>query len=147
MRLLVAACLFCLSFYSLASESSEPVTSSARPSYQEPFTMEAVTQLVLGLLLVVGVILLLSWLLRRFTGFMPVTKNMQVLGVLPLSAREKAMLVKVGDKQILLGVAPGRVSHLHTFDEPVVNDDQVSVSFAEKLSDVIQQNKGRKDGE
>ena len=40
---------------------------------------------------------------------------MRVLGVLPLGTREKAILIEVAGKQMLLGVAPGRVNTLANF--------------------------------
>jgi flagellar protein FliO/FliZ len=42
-----------------------------------------------------------------------------VLADLPLGQKERAVLIRVGTKQILLGVAPGRVSTLHVLSEPV----------------------------
>lgn len=116
--------------------------SGAKPSvvpattYQEPFSAAALTQLLLGLLFVIGMIFILSWCFKRFSGVSPMARHMKVLSVLPLSTREKAVLVQVGDKQLLLGVAPGRVSHLHAFDEPIV-DDQPTESFAARLGEAI----------
>ena len=103
-----------------AADSVSTAQPSILPAYQEPFSADAITQLVIGLAAVVGIIFILSWLFKRFSGFAPVAKHMRVLGVLPLGTREKAVLVQVGSKQLLLGVAPGRVSHLETFDENVV---------------------------
>lgn len=143
MRFLGTLLAILVSFSAVASESVV-TSSSARPSFQEPFSTEAVSQLILGLLLVMAVIFAFFWLLKRFSGFAPITHNMKVIGVLPLTTREKAVLVKVGDTQMLLGVAPGRVSHLHTFDEPVVESDVNSVSFAERLSEVMKKAKEQK---
>jgi flagellar protein FliO/FliZ len=36
-----------------------------------------------------------------------------------MGARERLVLVQVGSTQLLLGVAPGRISLLHQLDEPV----------------------------
>jgi len=36
-----------------------------------------------------------------------------------LGTKERAVLVQVGKQQMLLGVAPGRVSLLHVLEEPV----------------------------
>ncbi|EQD42713.1 Flagellar biosynthesis protein, FliO, partial [mine drainage metagenome] len=38
---------------------------------------------------------------------------LEILASMPLGAKERAVLVKVGDAQILLGVAPGQVNTLH----------------------------------
>ena len=119
---------------SSASPSRLPQTA---PVFKEPFSADAIWQLVIGLAIVVGMILLLSWFLRRFSGITPVAKNMRVIGALPLGTREKAVLIQVGEKQILLGVAPGRVSRIESFDEPVVNVDEMT-TFGTRLSEAIQ---------
>ena len=77
---------------------------------------------VAGLLLVVFLIITIAWLIRRLGG-MPMMggQAMKVNTVLSVGAREKVVLVDIGEKQILLGVAPGRVSHLQSFDQPVIN--------------------------
>ncbi|MDF2181358.1 flagellar biosynthetic protein FliO [Neptuniibacter sp. CAU 1671] len=113
-----------------------------RPAFQEPFSIAALTQLVFGLGLVLGMILLLAWLVRRFSGFTPMSRQMRVLAVLPLSTREKVVLVEVGGQQLLLGVAPGRVNLIKEFEEPVVKlAEQSAPAFAAKLAEVLQRQK------
>jgi len=92
----------------------------------------AMVQTLVWLLVVIGVILALAWLLRRFTNIGPYSNGtMRLLSALPVSNRERIVLVQVGDKQLLLGVAPGHVNTLHVFDEPVVTP----TSLNSKLSD------------
>ncbi|WP_299180422.1 flagellar biosynthetic protein FliO [uncultured Neptuniibacter sp.] len=137
MRLLVLLIGSATPFIAYAAVPASTAQPSVAPAFQEPFSSEALSQLVVGLLVVIALIFILSWLFKRFSGLSPVTKYMQVLGVLPLSTREKAVLIKVGEQQILLGVAPGRVSHLHTFDKDAGVDVTKPESFAEKLNDVM----------
>lgn len=129
--------------------AAETAVSTAQPAlrtaYNEPFSSEALVQLVVGLLVVVAIIFILSWAFKRFSGISPISKNMRVLGVLPLSTREKAVLVKVGDQQILLGVAPGRVSHLHSFDEAVVDVDAKPNAFSARLGEALKQRQADQD--
>lgn len=147
MRYLVALLSLLLTPALNAAQTASSAPPSVLPAYQEPFSAEALVQLVLGLALVVMLILLISWLLRRFSGIAPVAKNMRVLSVLPLGAREKAVLVQVGEKQILLGVAPGRVSHLQSFEEPVVSATDSGKSFAGRLSEAMKQQAMKKQQE
>ncbi len=74
-------------------------------------------QVVLGLTLVSILILVLAWFAKRM-GYGSLTANgsMRVLGNLPLGNREKAVLVVVNGKQLLLGVTPNTVNCLHEFD-------------------------------
>ncbi|WP_286239957.1 flagellar biosynthetic protein FliO [Neptuniibacter halophilus] len=138
MRALLILLLGCLVLPLQAAPSASSAQPALPAAYQEPFSAAAIGQLILGLLLVLAVIFLFFWLLRRFSGISPMAKNMQVLGVLPLSAREKAVLVKVGDKQLLLGVAPGRVNHLCSFEGEVVDTSEKPESFASRLGEALQ---------
>jgi flagellar protein FliO/FliZ len=80
----------------------------------------ALGQTLLWLLVVVGLILALAWLAKRVGGVhFQNAAGMKMLSVLPVGNKEKIALVQVGDKQLLIGIAPGRVSTLHVFDEPV----------------------------
>ena len=80
----------------------------------------ALAQTFLWLLVVVGLILLLAWLAKRLGGVhFRNTAGMKMLSVLAVGNKEKIALVQVGEQQLLLGIAPGRVTTLHVFDEPV----------------------------
>lgn len=139
---------FFISLFSLTAVAEIAVSgaqAAVRVPYNEPFSSEALVQLVVGLLVVVVLIFVLSWAFKRFSGISPISKNMRVLGVLPLSAREKAILVQVGEQQILLGVAPGRVSHLHSFDEAPVNVAVKPEAFSVRLGEALKQRKADQD--
>jgi flagellar protein FliO/FliZ len=74
-------------------------------------------EVTLALLLVVGLIALLAWGARRLRGFGigGTTDRIQVLSDRALGPKERCLLVRVGDTDILLGVAAGSVSALHVF--------------------------------
>jgi flagellar protein FliO/FliZ len=42
-----------------------------------------------------------------------------VIADIPLGQKERAVLLKVGQTQILVGVAPGQVNTLHVLTEPI----------------------------
>lgn len=99
----------------------------------EPFTV------VFGLLFVVSLIFLVAWLLRRLgTVSMVAGQAMKVVATLSVGPREKVLLIDVGGQQVLLGVAPGRVSHLQSFEQPVVNIDSLPRSeFSSKIKQIL----------
>jgi len=77
-------------------------------------------QMVLGLVMVLALIFALAWAVRRFGRVQSLpTGALRVLGGLSLGTRERLVLVKVGNAQLLLGVAPGRVQTLHVLAEPI----------------------------
>ena len=77
-------------------------------------------EVTLALLLVLGAIFALAWLLKRLRGFGPRTGNgLEVITHVSLGPKERAVLLKVGPNQVLLGVAPGRVNTLYVLPEPL----------------------------
>lgn len=81
--------------------------------------LSALVRLTVGLAVVVLAILGLGWLLRRTGAGVAggVAGQLRLLGGLSLGSRERVVLVQVGKRQLLLGVAPGRVQTLHVLEE------------------------------
>ena len=74
----------------------------------------------LALLVVLAAIFAIAWLARRVRGIGNRVGNaIDILADMPLGPKERAVLLKVGTEQILIGVAPGRVSALHVLREPI----------------------------
>ncbi len=72
----------------------------------------------LALILVLALVLVLAAVVRRMRGLSPrASQLMEVLADVPVGAKERAVLVRVGATQLLLGVAPGRVNALHVLPE------------------------------
>jgi len=77
-------------------------------------------EVTLALLLVLGAVFALAWVLKRVRTFgSRVGNGLDVLAQVPLGPKERAVLIKVGAAQILLGVAPGRVNTLYVLPEPL----------------------------
>lgn len=73
-----------------------------------------IMQMLLGLALVLGLIVLASWALKRFgAGVSSSVSAIKVLTAASVGPRERVVLVEIGDTWLVLGVAPGRVSALH----------------------------------
>ena len=98
-------------------------------------------QFFAGLAVVILCIVGLAWLLKRAGGLQASAHGaLRIVDGIALSARERVVLVQVGDKQVLLGVAPGRVSAVHVLDEPVetrAGDRPATGNFAARLRDVL----------
>ncbi|MFT6913987.1 MAG: flagellar protein FliO/FliZ [Motiliproteus sp.] len=87
----------------------------------EGFDFTVLGQLLAGLVLVLLIFMGLAWLVRRTGvagGFSQ--QGLRVVATLPLSTRERVVLVQAGSQQLLLGVAPGRVNLLQSFEEPLI---------------------------
>ena len=82
--------------------------------------------MVITLFFMVGVIVLLAYLYKRF-GFSNAgqNKNLKILSTLALGAKEKLILVQVGEQQLLLGATQHNITTLHELNEPIaVTDEQ-----------------------
>jgi flagellar protein FliO/FliZ len=92
--------------------AAAPGQSSTR-LVESPLSTSNLVDTALGLLLVLGVMLALAWLVRRYVQVPGIGKGqVQILGGVSLGAREKAVLLSVEGRRLLVGVAPGRVQTL-----------------------------------
>jgi flagellar protein FliO/FliZ len=115
------------------------------PSTADLFSWSYLGQVIASLALVIGLLFGALWIMRRVNGVgQAVGGQMRVVSSLGLGQRERAVLVSVGEQQILLGVAPGRVAALHVFDEPAVAQDTAPAPPL-KFSEVWQNVMGKKD--
>lgn len=71
------------------------------------------TQLTLGLAVVLALAVGLSWLLRRH--LLPRGGVIRVIGGLPLGSRERLLLIEVDETRLLIGVTAQQIQTLHIF--------------------------------
>ena len=77
-------------------------------------------RLALSLALVLGAVVASAWLMRRLRGFSGGgSRAIEVLAQASLGARERAVLVRVGGHELLLGVASGSVRTLLVLGDTV----------------------------
>ena len=97
-------------------------------------------QLLLGLLLVIGLIFVLAWVMRRVQQIGP--RSGQVIKLVAsqaLGPRDRLLLVEVGGEQLLLGLSAGRITPLHVLKEPVASTDSqpATPEFAQRLMELL----------
>ena len=133
-----------LSTVAFSALAAEPITAAVAAAPTSTLVSGGVggqlTQLVLGLLLVVGLIFGLAWLLRLVQGASPRNGQMiEVLGSRALGPRDRLVLVQVGKEQILLGITPGRITPLHVLKEPVQvpDSERATPEFAQRLMELL----------
>lgn len=71
-------------------------------------------QMLFGLAVVILALFACLWVLKRLGGPRGSARGLKVLGATAVGPRERVVLVEVGGKVLVLGVAPGRVSTLDT---------------------------------
>lgn len=95
----------------------------AAPKASEPAAAVGaggLAQVTLSLLLVLAAVFAAAWVMRRMRGLGKFGNGaLHVVTEISVGTKERAVLVQVGNQQLLLGVAPGRVTTLHVLAEPV----------------------------
>jgi flagellar protein FliO/FliZ len=81
----------------------------------------SLVEVTLALLAIVALIAGLAWLMKRMRGFGNAGHDrIQVLSERALGPKERCVLLRVGGKDILVGVATGSVNTLHVFPEGAI---------------------------
>ncbi|WP_263081655.1 flagellar biosynthetic protein FliO [Endozoicomonas sp. Mp262] len=115
----------------------------AEPS---PVTEMSAMQVITPLLLVIALIFLLAWLVKKVNpGQTAMGKDIMVIASTPVSNQARLCLVRVGGKDILVGVTAQQVTRIETFNEPVV--DQPANSSPHDLSQQFRKLMKRDKGE
>ena len=112
---------------------------------QDPLATSSLWQLTLGMLLVLGLIMGIAWVLKRTGRFqLAAGGGLRILGGLSMGARERVVLLQVGETQLLVGVAPGRVQTLHVLDKPLQSVSKTTTEgggFADQLGRLLKKDK------
>ncbi|WP_319555120.1 flagellar biosynthetic protein FliO [uncultured Vibrio sp.] len=115
----------------------------ASPSMSAPSNFDLLTTLG-SLVLVIGVILLLAWLLKRMQG--PVfgqQKGLKIVSQLPVGTKERIAVIQVGEEQILIGITSHSIQTLTKLEKPLNEDELASNAFANQFSQLIKKNDKR----
>ncbi len=95
---------------------AEPTLFAAPAAAAHGSATGGTLEVTLALLLVVGFIMLLAWGMKRMRRFgIGGSDRIQVLSDRALGPKERCVLVRVGDTDVLIGVAQGSVRTLHVF--------------------------------
>jgi len=79
----------------------------------------SVLSIFLSLLLVVAIIFSLGYIMRRFNVTHASNGQMKVVASMMAGAKERIMVIEVGDEQHLIGVTSQSISHLSKLDTPL----------------------------
>jgi flagellar protein FliO/FliZ len=124
---LCALILLGLAPTTLAEDMAPAISPSSL--FTGDYLLQVVGSLVVVILLLVAVLVLL----KRFNGVSSsMSGDMRVISSIGVGQRERAVLLQVGEQQVLVGVGPGNVRTLHVFDEPALEPAaQKAPSFAD----------------
>ena len=113
------------------------MTGLAQPA--SPLSVGSLMQLTLSLTAIVALILAISWALKRLKLAGPRgSGEIAVLDELQLGPRERIMLIRVGESQVLVGVGASGLVPLMPLAEPIsLKGGAVAPAFADRLRDMM----------
>jgi len=121
--------------------------ASAADAVQQTSGFASFFQALMGLAVVLGLLYGFFWLLRRFgPGQTGAQGAVRIVGGVMLGPRERLVVVEVQDTWLLVGVAAGHVSTLHTLPRPEglapAPLQSAPQPFSDKLTDLLKRSKG-----
>lgn len=87
-----------------------------------------------ALLVILGIIAAMFFAARRVTSFPGRQEEIRLVGARHLSPREKLILVEVCGKKILIGVTPGKIEKIETFEKDKDLEFKEQRDFSQELS-------------
>ena len=72
--------------------------------------------MLVGLSLIIGILFVAAYLVRQFSGGQRFGQSgpLRIVGGLSIGARERIVVVEVGETWLVVGVVPGQIKTLHT---------------------------------
>jgi flagellar protein FliO/FliZ len=113
------------------------VTGIAQPA--SPLSVGSLTQLTLSLIAIVALILAISWALKRLKLAGPRGMGeIAVLDELNVGPRDRIVLIRVGESQVLVGIGAAGLTPLTPLATPIVlKGGAAPPAFAERLRDMM----------
>ena len=113
------------------------MTAMAQPA--SPLSMSSLTQLTLSLIAIVALILAISWALKRLKLANPRgAGEIAVIEQLNVGPRDRILLIRVGESQVLVGIGAAGMVPLTPLAAPIVlRGGSPTPVFAERLRDLM----------
>jgi flagellar protein FliO/FliZ len=124
-----------IAVFAVAASSTAAMPAVAAPAPAAPVaSISTLAGMAGSLLLVIGLILLCAWLLKRLGGLQAGGGDLlRVRASLGVGLKERVVLVEAAGETLLLGVSPGGVTCLHRFDGPLPESAARPAGFAQLL--------------
>ncbi|MFT2091385.1 flagellar biosynthetic protein FliO [Paraglaciecola sp. 2405UD69-4] len=125
------------------------LSNRAYSAAQDLTNPTSIVSIFLSLLLVVGVVFVVAFLMRRFNVTQSGSSDLKVVASMMAGTRERVMVIEVGNEQHLVGVTAHNINHLAKLEVPLANDsatgndnfkDKLAMFMAGKLNPSVAEN-------
>ena len=103
-----------------------------------------VGSMILSLLMVLALIIVSAFVLKRFNLVQQSSEQLSIVTSLPLGAKERVVVVQVGQKQLLLGVTAHQVTLLESLTEPLIKSKSSTANVPFNIASFLSSKKTKK---
>jgi flagellar protein FliO/FliZ len=108
-------------YWSSLAFAADPVRPAPIPPPANAVSTGSILQVIVSLLFVLAAIVLVAWILKRINLPQNAAGSaLKVISGVAVGQRERIVLVEVNDTWLVVGVAPGQVTALHTMPKNVL---------------------------
>lgn len=137
-----------LSFISLLIISTRVFAETAQKTPIAPESIigaDSMTKMITGLVLVLVVIIVSTWALKRFSIIPAISSSyLKIVAATGVGQRERVIIVEIGETWLVLGVAPGQVTKLHTLEKTSLEPEIKTLKrTASEFSDALDSSIGK----
>jgi len=106
---------------------------------------DSMAKMITGLLLVLVVIVVSTWALKRFSIIPAISsRQLKIVAATGVGQRERVIIVEIGETWLVLGIAPGQVSKLHTMKKTPLEPESKALKHASsEFSDALDNSIGK----
>jgi flagellar protein FliO/FliZ len=125
----------------LAQQAEAPVVSAVakevvKETVKTPANLPGLSQLVISLALVVGLVILLAFLYKKMQLKLPGSKHFKIISTLSLGPREKLLVIEIQGKQRVIGVTAHSVNFLFDLENPLP-EEKLALDFHTQLQSFL----------
>jgi len=99
--------------------------------------------MILSLLMVLALIIVCAFVLKRFNFAQQNTSQLKVVANLSLGAKERLVVVQVGEQQLVLGVTAQQITLIETLDEPITSSSGKSLPLSSNVLAFLQKSNNK----
>ncbi len=120
-----------------AAASTATTATTTTPMSTAPSMLDLATTFG-SLILVVGLILVLAWFLKRMKlPALGQQKGMRIVTQLNIGTKERIAVIQVGEEQFLIGITPQSIQTLAKLEKPLEEQEQGNSAFANQFSQLM----------
>jgi flagellar protein FliO/FliZ len=119
-----------------AAAINAAVKEVAKETVKTPTNLPGLSQLVISLALVVGLVIVLAFLYKKMQLKLPGSKHFKIVSTLSLGPREKLLVIEIQGKQRVIGVTAHSVNFLFDLETPLP-EEKLALDFHTQLQSFL----------